>query len=110
MLWHQEFLGQLAATKRAFEGLKADLPAGAALPPYSGRMLVLRGMLQSIERSWDHLQALAGGGCLPAVPKAAESAAAYDALHMGMQQYANTLHMEASWAVWRGAGDRVVQA
>lgn len=96
-LWHQAFLGELADAKRAFEGLKAELPPGAALPPYSGRILMLRGLLHSVERTWDHLQALAGGGCLPAVPKAAESAAAYEALHMGMQQYANTLHMEASW-------------
>ena len=104
-LWHQAFLGELAAAKRAFEGLKAELPAGAALPPCSGRMLVVRGLLCSIERSWDHLQALAGGGCLPAVPKASEAAAAYEALHMGMQQYANALHVDVrGWGWWRGWG------
>lgn len=101
-LWHSAFLSELAAAKRTFEGLKAELPAGPALPPHSGRMLVLRGLIRSVERVWDHLQALAGGGCLPAVPTAAESTAAYEALHMGMQQYANTLHMEAS----RGCGWR----
>ena len=31
-LWHQAFLSELAAAKRSFEGLKAELPAGPALP------------------------------------------------------------------------------
>lgn len=103
-LWHQAFLGELAAAKRAFEGVKTELPAGAALPPCSGRVLVARGLLRSIQRGWDHLQALGGGGCLPAVPKAAESAAAYEALAMGMQQYAAALHVDVSRAWWGGRG------
>ena len=93
--WHQQLLEELAAVKRLFEGVKAELPPqGAPLPAHAGQVLLLRGLLRRIQRTWDHLSGM--GGYLPAVPRAAESATAYEALHMGLQQYINTLNMQAS--------------
>ncbi|KAL4458111.1 hypothetical protein ABPG75_012976 [Micractinium tetrahymenae] len=88
--WHGQFVDELAAVKRAFEGIKAELPLRMALPQHAGRVAVLRGLLRRIERTWDHLAGMAGH--LPAVPRAAESAAAYEALHMGLQQSVSTLN------------------
>ena len=88
---------------RLFEGVKDELPPqGAPLPVHAGRVLLLRGLLRRIERTWDHLSTMAG--YLPAVPRAAESGAAYEALHMGLQEYTNTLNMQASVLAGRQAG------
>lgn len=94
--WHAQWLAELGAAKAAFEGVKATLPPGPPLPPHAGRVVVIRGLLRAIERTAEHLAAL--GPCLPAVPRAAESAAAYEALHAGMQQYANTLNLQVGQA------------
>lgn len=91
--WHAEFLAELAAAKRAFESIKAELPPGSALPPHAGRVALLQGLLRRVQRPWEHLLAMAGGS-LPAVAKAAESAAAYGALGMGLQQAISHLHAQ----------------
>lgn len=90
--WHAQWLGELAAVKAAFEGLKAALPPGPPLPPHAGRVALLRGMLRAIERTADCLANVTG--YVPVVPRAAESGAAYEALHTGMSQYANNLNLQ----------------
>ena len=93
--WHQAFLRELSAVKAAFEGIKAELPPGGPpLAPHALRVLLLRGLLRRIERCWDQLAGM--GGAMPTVPKAAESVAAYEALHMGLQQHINALNMGVS--------------
>lgn len=86
--WHQRFMEELNAVKGMFEVVKMELPAGLALPSQAGRAVLLRGLLRRIERTWDGLQSMAS--CLPAVPLAAGSAAAYEAVHSGLQQFINT--------------------
>lgn len=90
--WHSRFLDELGAVKRAFEGIKAEPPLCAALPQHAGRVAMLRGLLRRLERTWDHLTGMAGH--VPAVPRAAESAATYEALRMGLQQCISTLNSQ----------------
>lgn len=107
--WHQLWLGELAAVKAAFEGAKASLPPGGPpLPPHAGRVVLIRGLLASVERVAGHLAGM--GAAVPAVPKAAESAAAYEALHAGLGQCASALNMQArgwvgGWGAVRAAAD-----
>lgn len=96
--WHQLFMGELAAVKQSFEAIKAELPPGPPLPQHAGRVVLLSGLLRRIEHTSDHLAAMAG--YLPGVPLAADSATAYEALHMGLQQHINTLNMQVcTWHV-----------
>lgn len=98
--WHQLWLGELGAVKAAFEGAKGALPPGGPpLPPHAGRVVLIRGLLAHVERTAGHLASM--GAAVPAVPKAAESAAAYDALHSGLGQYANALNMQVRRLDWR---------
>ena len=90
--WHHHFQAELATVKQLFDVHKAELPRGALLPSHAGRAALLRGLLLRIEGSWDHLQALAPN--LPPVAQAAESAAAYEALHSGLQQCRNQLNSD----------------
>ena len=92
--WHEQLLVELAGVKRAFEGIKGELPPGAAeaLPPAAGRIVLLRGLLAGIERTWEAWVGMAP--TLPAVAKAAEAAAAYEALHAGLQQAINAINTQ----------------
>ncbi len=107
--WHGQFLAELAAVKRAFESIKAELPAHTALPQHAGRVAMMRGLLRRIGRTWDHLAGMAGH--VPVVPKAAESTAAYEALHAGLQQTIGSLNNQVGMASWPEEGlVRVVNA
>lgn len=94
--WHGQFLAELAAVKRAFERIKAEPQLCTTLPLHVGRVTLLRGLLRRIERTWDHLASMTGH--VPEVPQAVESAAAYEALHTGLQQLITTLNNQVGSA------------
>ena len=103
--WHLALMQELDASKALFECVKAALPPGfLPLPPCAGKVLLARGLLRRIERTWEHLVAL-GPLLPPASPRAAESAAAYEALHCGLQQYVNAVNMQVGKGGVDGSGD-----
>ncbi len=90
--WHQQFLSELAAVKQSLDGIMTGLLPGPPLSQHAGRVVLLTGLLRRIEHTSDHLAAMAG--YLPVVPLATDSAAAYEALHMDLQQQINTINMQ----------------
>ncbi|GAB4820450.1 hypothetical protein N2152v2_007496 [Parachlorella kessleri] len=90
--WHMQFMHELNQVKDLFESIKLKLPPASPIAEQAGQALLIVGLLKRIDTTWDSLQNVQA--LLPAVSKAADSSAAYEALHAGMQQAINTINTQ----------------